>query len=123
MGTQALQPASALLSGMAATATVRQSAGSGLLWVIHASGTSSVSTFTSIAQSLSLHKPRRQMSPPQRYSYVNARPQTKAEKRQTRTAIRSHIGRWTQEKQQKLEASPIDASERSSPPESSRTVS
>ncbi|KIW63846.1 hypothetical protein PV04_08818 [Phialophora macrospora] len=63
------------------------------------------------------------MSPPQRYSFVNARPQTKAEKRQTRTAIRSHIGRWTQEKQQKNESSASSASEKSSPPESSRTVS
>ncbi|KAJ9613098.1 hypothetical protein H2200_003039 [Cladophialophora chaetospira] len=63
------------------------------------------------------------MSPPQRYSFVNARPQTKAEKRQTRTAIRSHIGRWTQEKQQKLEGNVVSASEKDSPPESSRTVS
>jgi hypothetical protein len=63
------------------------------------------------------------MSPPQRFSFVNARPQTKAEKRQTRTAIRSHIGRWTQEKQQKIESSASSASEKSSPPESSQTVS
>ncbi|KAH0842789.1 hypothetical protein FOPE_07943 [Fonsecaea pedrosoi] len=64
------------------------------------------------------------MSPPQRYSFVNARPQTKAEKRQTRTAIRSHIGRWTQENQQKIEGTKTatGASTRSSP-ESSRTDS
>ncbi|OAP57263.1 hypothetical protein AYL99_08001 [Fonsecaea erecta] len=70
------------------------------------------------------------MSPPQRYSFVNARPQTKAEKRQTRTAIRSHIGRWTQENQQKIEgtksaagaSASASASERSSP-ELSRTDS
>jgi hypothetical protein len=63
------------------------------------------------------------MSPPQRYSFVNARPQTKAEKRQTRTAIRSHIGRWTQEKQQKLDGSTTSASEKGSTPGSSRTIS
>ncbi|EXJ74816.1 uncharacterized protein A1O5_01512 [Cladophialophora psammophila CBS 110553] len=62
------------------------------------------------------------MSPPQRYSFVNARPQTKAEKRQTRTAIRSHIGRWTQENQQKTEGSRSAASTRASP-ELSRTDS
>ncbi|KIW34067.1 uncharacterized protein PV07_00867 [Cladophialophora immunda] len=67
------------------------------------------------------------MSPPQRYSFVNARPQTKAEKRQTRTAIRSHIGRWTQENQQKVEstnksAASAGASSKSSP-ELSRTDS
>ncbi|OCT44561.1 hypothetical protein CLCR_05640 [Cladophialophora carrionii] len=64
------------------------------------------------------------MSPPQRYSFVNARPQTKAEKRQTRTAIRSHIGRWTQEKQQKIESNTTSSgSEKDSPPESARAVS
>jgi hypothetical protein len=63
------------------------------------------------------------MSPPQRYSFVNARPQTKAEKRQTRTAIRSHIGRWTQEKQQKLDGPASSASEKSSTPEFSPTIS
>ncbi|EXJ55356.1 hypothetical protein A1O7_08283 [Cladophialophora yegresii CBS 114405] len=63
------------------------------------------------------------MSPPQRYSFVNARPQTKAEKRQTRTAIRSHIGKWTQEKQQKIENSTSSGGDKNSPPESSRAVS
>ena len=77
------------------------------------------------SNALSQHfeKSRRQMSPPQRYSFVNARPQTKAEKRQTRTAIRSHIGRWTQEKQQKLDSNVGSASDKDSPPELSRTVS
>jgi hypothetical protein len=67
------------------------------------------------------------MSPPQRFSFVNARPQTKAEKRQTRTAIRSHIGRWTQEKQQKLEGAgatgSTDERSSSSPESAPRTIS
>ncbi len=53
---------------------------------------------------------------------MNARPQTKAEKRQTRTAIRSHIGKWTQEKQQKVDVNIGSASEKELPSESSRTV-
>ena len=63
------------------------------------------------------------MNPPLRYSFVNAGPQTKAEKRKTRTAIRSHIGRWTQEKQQKLDVNPSSTSEKESPSNSSRIAS
>jgi hypothetical protein len=65
---------------------------------------------------------RHPMSPPARYSFVNARPQTKAERKQTRTAIRSHIGRWTQEKQQRLDL-PTTERDKQSPSGSSRTIS
>ena len=62
------------------------------------------------------------MSPPQKYSFVNVRPETKAEKRQTRTTTRSHIGRWTQEQQHEIEGTTTLAIERSSQPEPSQTV-
>ena len=63
------------------------------------------------------------MSPPVRYSFVNARPETKAEVKQTRTAIRSHIGRWTQEKQQKLDENAANANEEDPSPKSARIAS
>lgn len=49
------------------------------------------------------------MSASQRYSFVNAHPQTKAEKLEARVAIRSHIGRWTQENQQRSSSKTLPA--------------
>jgi hypothetical protein len=55
-----------------------------------------------------------------RYSFVNARPQTKAERKQARTAIRSHIGKWTQEQQQRLENTSNSSDKSSSSDENHR---